>query len=440
MKSFKGGIHPPYEKRTKDAPIEEIEPPAQLVVPLSQHTGAPAKPLVKRGDQVAEGELIGEAQGFISANVHAPLPGKVKAVAERHTPLGTRSLSVVIEVDPEGPRWEAQEDPNWEDASPEVIRERVKEAGIVGLGGAAFPTHVKLSPPKDYPVDTVIINGAECEPYLTADDRIMRERAEDVVRGAHLVRQAVGAKRVIIGIEDNKPEAIEAMERAAKAYGFEVVPLHTKYPQGSEKQLIQVLTGRQVPSGGLPFHVGVVVQNVGTAAAIYEAVRFRKPLIERVVTLSGLGAKGPGNYLVKIGTLFSHLVQATGGADEERVVKVLNGGPMMGIAQWTLDVPVVKGTSGVLLLTAEETSLEEEGPCIRCGRCVEACPINLLPFLIARLAEKRLFDRAERYHILDCIECGSCAYVCPARRHLVHHIRYGKREILSMKKKEAAKK
>lgn len=432
---FKGGIHPPYRKLTSEKPLESLEPPAEVVVPLSQHAGAPAKPTVEKGTEVRAGTRIGEAQGYISANVHSPVAGTVKSILEKPHPTQTGLvLSVVIEV--KGTEAEEfKEDPNWEDASPDVIRERVLAAGIVGMGGAAFPAHVKLNPPKEFPVDTVIINGGECEPYLTADDRVMREYPDEVIRGAHLIRQAVGAKRVIVGIEDNKPEAIKAMAEAAKAYGFEVASLHSKYPQGSEKHLIKALLRREVPSGGLPFHVGVLVQNVGTAKAIYEAVRFGRPLIERVLTLSGLGAKGPGNYLVKIGTPFSHVIEKTGGASED-TVKVINGGPLMGIALWTTEAPVIKCTSGILLLTPRETSDTREGPCLRCGSCIEVCPMGLSPYLIARESETGFFDRARGHHVLDCIECGSCAYVCPARRHLVQHIRYGKSETWKIIKKE----
>jgi len=434
-RKFKGGIHPPYRKLTSEKPLETIEPPEEVVVPLSQHAGAPAKPTVNKGAEVKVGTRIGEAQAYISAHVHSPVAGTVKSIIEKPHPTQTALIpSVVIEV--KGTESEDfTEDPNWEDASPDTIRERVLAAGIVGMGGAAFPTHVKLNPPKEFPVDTVIINGGECEPYLTADDRLMRDYPDDIVRGAHLIRQAVGAKRVLIGIEDNKPEAIKAMSGSAQAYGFEVVSLPSKYPQGSEKHLIKALLGREVPSGGLPFHVGVLVQNVGTAKAIYEAVRFGKPLIERVLTLSGLGAKGPGNYLVRIGTPFSYIIEKTGGASED-TVKVISGGPLMGIALWTTDVPVIKCTSGILLLTMRETSDAREGPCIRCGSCVEACPMGLSPYLIARESERGYFDRARDHHVLDCIECGSCAYACPARRHLVQHIRYGKSEVWKLIKRE----
>ncbi|MGB9589996.1 MAG: electron transport complex subunit RsxC [candidate division WOR-3 bacterium] len=432
---FKGGIHPPYRKLTSEKPLESLELPGEVVVPLSQHAGAPAKPTVEKGAEVKAGTRIGEAQGYISANVHSPVAGTVKSILEKPHPSQTNLVpSVVIEVNGTEAE-EFKEDPNWEDAAPDLIRERVLGAGIVGMGGAAFPTHVKLNPPKEFPVDTVIINGGECEPYLTADERLMRDFPEDIVGGAHLIKQATGAKRVIIGIEDNKPAAINAMREAARSYGFEVASLHSKYPQGSEKHLIKALLGREVPSGGLPFHVGVLVQNVGTAKAIYEAVRFGRPLTERVLTLSGLGANGPGNYLVKVGTPFSHVIEKTGGMSDN-TIKIVNGGPLMGIAIWTTEVPVIKCTSGILLLTPRETSEITEGPCLRCGSCVEACPMCLSPYLIARESEAGFFDRAREHHVLDCIECGSCAYVCPAHRHLVQHIRYGKSEVWKLIKKE----
>ena len=428
--TFKGGVHPPYNKLTADRAIEKLPLPEILYVPLSQHTGAPAKPLVKRGDEVIGGQKIGEIAAFISANVHSPTSGKVKAILDHpHPVLGKSVPTVVIEVDGED-RWvELTEREDYLNTDPKEIVEAVKEAGIVGMGGAAFPTHVKLSPPPDNPIDTIIINGAECEPYLTADDRLMREHAHEIAEGAYLIMRAVGAKRGFVGIEDNKPEAIKEMKKAFREFPqFEVVELHTKYPQGSEKHLIKAITGREVPSGGLPLHVGVVVQNVGTAKAIYEAVRFGKPLIERVTTLTGDAVANPGNYLVKIGTPFGKVIEMTGGFKKEPA-KVINGGPMMGIAQYSLDVPVLKGTSGIIALTEDQVHIAEERSCIRCGRCVDVCPMFLMPTTMMKLIRASKFDDAKRIGLLDCIECGSCSFVCPANIPLVQYFKYGKAEL-----------
>jgi electron transport complex protein RnfC len=350
VRGFKGGVHPPYMKYTADKPIQDIGIPEVLYVPLQQHAGAPSKPLVKRGDRVLAGQKIGEINGFISANIHAPTSGKVKNILDHPHPTAGRSLpAVVIEADGQDEWIELHEREDYLNAEPNAIVEAVKEAGVVGMGGAAFPTHVKLSPPPDKPIEFVIINGAECEPFLTADDRLMREYADEIANGSYLILRAVGAKKGFVGIEDNKPEAIEKMRKAFRQYPqFEVVELPTKYPQGSEKHLIKALTGREVPSRGLPMDVGAVVQNVGTARAVYHAVRYGKPLVERVTTLTGDAVAGPGNYMVRIGTTFNYLVQKTGGL-KEKPAKLINGGPMMGIAQYTFDVPVIKGTSGVIV-------------------------------------------------------------------------------------------
>ena len=429
--TFKGGVHPPYRKYTSENPIKEIGIPEEVIIPLSQHTGAPAKPLVDRGASVYKGTKIGELQGFISANVHSPTSGKVKRVFEWPHPVALKSLpAIIIEPDGEDTLDEnIKEDADYLNASPQEIVERVKEAGIVGMGGAAFPTHVKLSPPKEKPIDTLIINGAECEPYLTADDRLMREHADEIIQGAYLILKAVGAKRGFIAIEDNKPEAIEAMERAVRDFpDFEVAVMKTKYPEGAEKQLIWALTRRQVPSGGLPMDVGALVQNVGTSRAVYHAVRYRMPLIERVTTLTGGAPANPGNYLVRIGTKVEDFLKMAGDLAEEPV-KAIMGGPMMGIAQYTLDVPILKGTSGVLLMTAREVELPRERDCIRCGRCVEVCPMFLYPTRMAYLIKNKRFEEAREIGVLDCIECGSCSYVCPARIPLVQYFKYAKAEL-----------
>ncbi|RKY66174.1 MAG: electron transport complex subunit RsxC [Candidatus Latescibacterota bacterium] len=426
MRSFRGGVHPPYNKVTQDRPIERVRPPERVVVPLSQHTGAPCEPSVEKGQEVQRGQKLGEAKAFISAPVHTPISGVVKEIAPHPHPVLGEALAVVVEGGGEMEDWPRGEvDPD--SLEPEEIRMRVREAGVVGLGGAAFPTAVKLSPPEDKPIDTVILNGCECEPYLTADHRTMLERAEDCILGLKLVMRAVGAERGMIGVEANKPDAMEALRHASDGE-VEVVPLKVKYPQGAEKMLIKAVLDREVPTGGLPMDVGVVVQNVGTAVAIAEAVRDGKPLIERVVTVAGEVGR-PGNYLVPIGTPFSYLLEVAGGL-QEGASQVVMGGPMMGIAQRSLEVPVVKGTSGVLALRALPY---EEGNCIRCARCVDHCPMELMPTLFVKFAKGERWDLLERAHIMDCIECGSCAYVCPARIPIVHYIKLGKLKVRSLK-------
>ena len=433
MKTFKGGVHPAEQKLTEKKAIEVLPLPDIVYVPLHQHTGKPAKLLVNKKDEVKTGMMIGELSGFISASVHSPVTGKVKDIMFFNHPVSnTKVQTVVIERTGED-QWEKIEvKKNWDELTPEEIVDVVKKAGIVGLGGAAFPTYVKLSPPKEKNIDTVIINGCECEPFLTADHRLMLERAEDILRGAFLIKKAVKANKLYIGIESNKMDAVESIAKYADKYGAEVVILKTKYPQGAEKQLIKAITGKEVPSGGLPMDVGCLVQNVGTSIAVYEACSEGKPLIERVVTLTGKVNK-PGNYKVRIGMLFKDLIEHGGGL-KEGVNKVINGGPMMGIAQRTLDVPIIKGTSGILALSVKK-KMPMHGPCIRCGRCVSACPMRLLPAELSIFVENERYDLAEKYGILDCIECGSCAYVCPSNRLIVQQIKIGKYEILQQRRK-----
>ncbi|HRD22265.1 MAG TPA: electron transport complex subunit RsxC [Candidatus Hydrothermia bacterium] len=430
--TFKGGVHPPYCKYTTGKGIEKLPVPATLYVPLSQHTGKPAKPLVKRGDEVKKGQKIADADGYISACIHAPTSGKVRTIIDHpHPVLLMSDFAIVIEPDGKD-EWfeEPLERVNWQESSPEEIVNAVKEAGVVGLGGAAFPTHVKISPPKDKSIDTVIINGAECEPFLTADDRILQERAKDVLWGAFLVKRAVGASRVFIAVEDNKPLAIGKVSDVIKEFpSFELKVVKTKYPEGAEKQLIKALTDREVPRGGLPMDVNCLVQNVQTAVAIYEAVRFGKPLIERVLTLSGDGARGAGNYLVRIGTRFLDVVEMTGDMSDD-VIKVINGGPMMGISQYTLEVPVIKGTSGILLFTQKTARRFEEYTCIRCSKCVDVCPMGLLPLMLVDYIKAGRFTEAkEKYGLSDCMECGCCAFVCPSKINHVQWVKFGKQEL-----------
>jgi electron transport complex protein RnfC len=435
-KTFKGGVHPDDSKAaTAGKGIESIPLPKVAVVPLSQHTGAPSKPLVEKGDEVLTGQKIAEADGFISVPAHAPISGKIKSVGEHPHPLGRRLPAIVIESDGED-RW--VDLGSWKDlteAESQSIRQAVREAGLVGLGGAAFPTHVKLSPPEGKNIDTVILNGAECEPFLTADHRLMLEEPEEIVAGLRIMIRLLGARKGWIGIERNKPDAIEVMSRVVSGDGdIEVADLKVKYPQGAEKQLIDALTGRRVPCGGLPMDVGCLVQNVGTSLAMLKALKQGIPLIERVLTVSGGAASRPGNYRVRIGTPFSHVIASAGGFTGT-CRKLIMGGPMMGIAQHTEEVPVIKGTSGILLLSPEEVDLPEPGPCLRCGFCVDHCPMHLVPSEIARLVEKGKIDRAEECGILDCMECGVCAYICPSKINHVHLMKQGKAEIMTRRRK-----
>jgi electron transport complex protein RnfC len=394
---------------------------------MSQHLGAPCKPLVAKGDRVVRGQMIGDVDAMISAPIHSPVSGEVVDVGPALSPAGVRVESVTIAPDAEQDL--AVFKPI--DASRDDVKAAVRAAGIVGLGGAAFPSAVKLSPPKQSPIDTLILNGCECEPYLTCDHRLMLERPEAIVAGARLIAATVGARSVFIGVEDNKPDAIAALQAAASGAEVEVATLKTHYPQGAEKQLIYAITGRAVPRGQLPSAVGVLVHNVATAIAVAEAVEQGKPLMERVVTVAGSVAR-PGNYLALIGTPLSALVEAAGGPVGD-VGRIVAGGPMTGQPLHSLDVPVVKGTSGVVVLTSAESAPMVDGdqPCIRCGRCVEACPMTLHPFQIASYADRRMWSEVERYYALDCIECGCCSYVCPTRRPLVQLIKLGKAALMA---------
>ena len=435
--NFRGGVHPEHRKElTASLAITAATIPRKVVIPLQQHIGAPCEPLVKVGDAVKVGQMIGDSEAFVSAPVHASISGTVAAIEPYNHPLGRKVTAIIIEGDGRD-EWCSELEPveKVDDLSPEEIRARLRSAGIVGLGGAAFPAHVKLSPPEGKAIDTVIINGAECEPYLTADHRLMLERPEDIVFGLEVIMKALGAGRGIIGIEDNKPDALRVMRQAIEGKSdMSVVALKTKYPQGAEKMLILATTRRRVPSGGLPLDVGVVNHNVGTTVAIAEAVRKGKPLIERVVTVTGEGVKRPANLMVRLGTLAGDLLEYCGGLRED-TCKLIMGGPMMGLAQPTADFPVVKGTSGILALTAEEAAVYENGSCIRCASCVKACPINLVPTFIAQAAEHGLFDRAEKLHAADCIECGCCSYICPAGIPLTQWIRIAKAEVLARRRR-----
>jgi len=430
LKTFKlGGIHPEENKLSAQSPIEVLPPPSQVSVPLGQNLGAPAKPLVKRGDQVKTGQLIGVGEAFISANVHAPVSGKVLKIDKVLDASGFRRDAVIIKV--EGDEW--VENINRSDNiikeikdSPEEIISKIKAAGVVGMGGATFPTHVKLTPPPGKKAEFLIINGVECEPYLTADHRVMLERGEELMVGISILMKALKVNKAFIGIENNKPDAIQRLTELSKSFdGIEVVPLKVKYPQGGEKQLIKAVVNREVPSGKLPIEVGCVVQNVGTTLAVYEAVQKNKPLFERVVTVTGKGLKKPSNFLVRVGTPVKDLIEAAGGMPDD-TGKVIGGGPMMGKALLNTEIPVVKGTSGVLLMREKEAHRQPETACIRCSKCTYVCPMGLEPYLLSRVSRLGKWDVTEKERIMDCIECGSCQYTCPAHIPLLDWIRLGK--------------
>ncbi len=432
-RAFRGGIHPPGNKHlTKDKPFSNLSIPQICYIPMQQHTGAPARVCVALGDNVGQGQMIGEADGLHSAHVHASIPGRVVEIA-RHPTIHARDAEcVVIELQGSFSSSNRNDSPGWESRPKEEIVQKVIAAGLVGLGGEAFPTHVKLQPPHDKPVDTLIVNGCECEPYLTVDDMLMQSHAAHILMGTRMAMKALGVQRAVIGVEDDKPSAIAALRAALKETAppedIQVRPLRTRFPQGEEKQLIRGILKRTVPSGGLPVDAGVAVQNVGTVYAIYEAVMFDKPLFERYITVTGTCVKNPGNYKVRIGTRIADILEECGGLTGEPA-KIIMGGPMCGITIDSMEVPVVKGTSGLLFLTQDEMVPDEYRACIRCGRCVAACPMGLLPHELGNAIERNRFDRAGAFRPFDCIMCGSCAYVCPARRPLNHFIRRAQDEL-----------
>ncbi|HKJ78432.1 MAG TPA: electron transport complex subunit RsxC [Prolixibacteraceae bacterium] len=430
LKTFKlGGVHPPDNKISAGNAIEALPIPKSVFVPVAQHIGAPATPVVNRGDEVKAGQLLAKSSSFVSTNIHSPVSGKVKKVDFSADSSGYPRQGFLIEVD--GDEWIEGIDRS-EDLVKEFtldgkeIIDKIQEAGIVGLGGATFPTHVKLVPPKGMKAEVLLINGVECEPYLTSDHRLMLEKADEIMVGTQILMKALGVEKAVVGIENNKPDVIQLLTDKTKNYkGISVQALKVKYPQGGEKQLIKAVTGKEVPSGGLPIAVGAVVSNVGTAFAVYEAVQKNKPLIERVVTVTGKGVKKPSNFKVRIGTPTQDLIEAAGGLPED-TGKIISGGPMMGRAVQSTDVPVTKGTSGILLVNNEEAKRGEPITCIRCSRCVSVCPMGLEPYLLKKLSEKQLFERTEEENVMDCIECGSCSYTCPSYLPLLDYIRFGK--------------
>jgi electron transport complex protein RnfC len=436
LKTFPlGGIHPPEYKLTASAAIKQLAVPQVATIPVAQHIGAPAMIAVKKGDYVKTGQLIASINGFVSSNIHSSVSGTVSKIDTITDTTGYRQTAVFIDV--AGDEWIGTIDRSTDIArdiknKPEEIIQICRESGIVGLGGATFPSHVKLTVPTGKKCDMLIINGVECEPYLTSDHRLMLEKGEEILIGISILMKALSVEKAMIGIENNKSDAIAYLSGLSEGYrGITVHPLSVKYPQGAEKQLIKALINREVPSGRLPIDVGTVVHNVGTAFAVYEAVQKGKPLFERVVTVTGKALSNPGNYLVRVGTPIKQLIESAGGMPED-TGKIVNGGPMMGKSVINTNVPVVKGTSGIILFPASESKRPELKPCIRCAKCISACALNLEPYLLANLSARGLFEKAELEKITDCMECGSCSYSCPANRPLLDYIRLGKSTVIKM--------
>ncbi len=436
LRTFRiGGIHPPENKLSAGKKITPLDLPEQVVIPLGQHIGAPAQAVVKKGDIVKVGTLIAKAGGFVSANIHSSVSGKVNKVDVVTDASGYKKPAIFIDVD--GDEWEESIDRSTTYIkecglpSKEIIA-KIAGAGIVGLGGATFPTQVKLSPPPGSKAEILIINAVECEPYLTSDHSLMMEKGQEIITGVTILMKAIHVTKAVIGIENNKSDAIKHFQQLAKDFnGIEIMPLKVQYPQGGEKQLIDAVMRRQVKSGALPISEGAVVQNVGTAFAVYEAVQKNKPLVERVVTVTGKAVSNPCNLLVRIGTPIRALIEAAGGIPQN-TGKIIGGGPMMGKALVTADIPVTKGSSGILLLTKQEAKRKPVYDCIRCAKCVNICPMGLNPTFLMSLTEYTNWEAAEKNNIVDCIECGSCSYTCPANRPLLDHIRLGKGTVMGI--------
>jgi electron transport complex protein RnfC len=434
LKTFAiGGVHPDENKLSASASITLVPLPKQLIIPIGQNLGAPPKPIVKKGDEVLAGQLIAKGEAFISANLHAPAAGKIAKVDDNMDASGYRRQAIFIDVAPEQSWVEGI------DLSDELIPEisltkeeivaRVKDCGVVGLGGATFPTYVKLMVPSGKKAEYLLINGVECEPYLTSDHRMMLEKGEEILVGIKILMKALETEKAIIGIENNKKDAIDHLRKLAAKYpGIDIQPLYIKYPQGGEKQLIKALLNREVPSGKLPIEVGCVVSNVGTAFAVYEAVQKNKPLVERVVTITGKSVQKPSNFLARIGTPVADLIREAGGIPED-TGKIINGGPMMGKALSTPDIPVMKGSSGILLMPVEESRRKQAQPCIRCSKCTIVCPMGLEPYLLAKLSKMGIYEKAENESIMDCMECGSCQFTCPSSLPLLDYLRLGKQRV-----------
>jgi electron transport complex protein RnfC len=441
LKTFpKGGVHVPDNKLSEKKAIEPLELPKVVSIPIAQHIGAPAKIVVDKKEKIKTGQVIAKAAGFISANIHSPVTGVVTKIDRVLDASGYKNDAVIVRVSEDEWVDGVDLDPELKKEitlSREEILQKIQSSGIVGLGGATFPSHVKLSVPDHAPKpDTLLINGVECEPYLTADHRLMLEKADEIVVGINILKKALDVKQVAVGIENNKKDAIKVMKKACSAYeDITVYPLKVKYPQGGEKQLIKAVNGKEVPNGRLPLDVGCVVYNVGTTFAVYEAVQKNKPLVERVVTVTGKSLVKPSNFWVRIGTPVEHLLEYAGGLPED-TGKIINGGPMMGKALKDATVPVTKGTSGILLIPKQKAGRREVQPCVRCSKCIEVCPMGLEPYLLMNLSEKLLLERAKDEDVLNCIECGSCSYICPSSRPLLDYIRMGKSAVNNLMKQK----
>lgn len=428
----KGGVHPPENKLSENASIEDLAIPKSVNIPISQHIGAPAEVVVERGDTVKVGQVIAVHKGFVSSNIHSSVSGKVGKIDKMMDSSGFKRVAINIRA--KGDEWHESIDRSDDlikdiKDTPEEIVKKIMEAGVVGQGGAAFPSHVKLTVPEGKHVDTLIVNGVECEPYLTADHRLMLENPHEIMVGTQILMKSLGVDRAIIGIENNKKDAIDLLTSISKDYpGIEIIALRVQYPQGGEKQLIEAVLGREVPSGGLPSDVGAIVHNVGTVYSMYLAVQKNQPLVERIVTVTGKHVAKPSNFRVRIGTPVNELIDAAGGLPEN-TGKVVSGGPMMGKALNDITVPIAKATSGILLIPSKESKREKVYNCVQCGKCIAACPMGLEPRQLMLLSEHKDHESAKEEHVLDCLECGSCSFICPSNRPILDYIRLSKSQI-----------